>query len=255
MLLFSTGWDGHAVNIILDPQTESFVVANAGQRYIETPPGAHIYKMHNPDDINADFIFELINNTEQGNLEFTMRYQLALDEVMYLEHPNQSYGNCAFYSHKPAIEALLYLHHVHEGLDENSAKSLAHTEYQNWETFESFHCLENYFDHNPALNIDAVMDILVDYQPSLFIYGPDEIDPNEYQRAEYLVNVIGRDQYRTDFSDDFDYFSYDLYFAKPELIDLFNSADLLSGHEPIDYFYANPYFGADDFSLDLAQAI
>lgn len=240
-ILLPTGWEGHAVNIILDPQTEYFIVANAGNRYVELGAGAHVYQMHSPDQLTPDLIYEILNNEDQANLEYAIKYQLALDEVALLEHPEQQYGNCAWYSHKPSIESLLYLHYLHEGYDEVASKSLAHVQYTQWDTYESTHCLENYFDHNPALSINVVRDILIDYHPSLFTEGPEEIDPVEYHRAEYLATVLATDQYQSDF---YDFFEFELDHAKPELIDLFKSVDLLAldfTNTEFSYDYNNDY--------------
>lgn len=221
-LLLATGWDGHAVNVILDPLHQYFIVANCGARYKHFVSGAHIYKMYNPQNLTAQFIFDILNNEDQVDLELTYKYKLALDEVDVLDHPEQQYGNCAYYSNKPTIEALLYIHFLNEGWDNSTAKLLAQEHYLDWERYETLHCLTTYFDHNPKLDINTVVDILVDYHPSLF-EGGETIDLREYHQAEYLVHVLATDQYRDAFYEEF---GLGLPGAKPELIDLFKSVDL-----------------------------
>lgn len=257
ILLLATGWEGHAVNVILDPLHQYFIVANGGARYENFVSGAYVYKMHNPQNLTAQLIFDILNNVEQVDLELTYKYKLALDKLDILEHPEQEYGNCAWYSHKPAIEALLYIHFLNEGLDNTTAKVLAQEHYLEWEVYENFHCLETYFDHNPKLDINTVLDILSDYHPSLFKDSEDEIDLGEYHQAEYLVGVLASEQYRDDF---YDHFLWKFSCAKPELIDLFGSVGLpvyladssdQSEIQPINFSPSNLL---DEFCLQQAQA-
>lgn len=122
-------------------------------------------------------------------------------------------------------------------------------QYTEWDAYENIHCLENYFDNNPALSIDVVLDILVDYHPSLFQEGPDEVDLIEYHRAEYLATVLATDQYQADF---YDHFKFEFWHAKPELINLFKSVDLLAADvtsfgSSCDYDYDHDFYSSEDY--------
>ncbi len=257
-LLLATGWEGHAVNVVLDPIHEYFIVANSGERYENFGSGAYVYKIHNPDNVTPQLIFNILNNTDQVDLELTYRYKLALDKVDFLEHPEQQYGNCAVYSHNPTIEALLYIHFLNEGSDKVAAKLLAHEHYLGWEAYEHFHCLQMYFDHNPTLDIHSVLDILIDYHPSLFSESQEGIDFQEYQQAKYLVDILATDQYRSDYEDCF----WELPQAKPELIDLFKSVDLpfsfddvFDHPEPIDMDRYHPWIENQPVHFDSASLL
>jgi len=230
IILLATGWEGHAINVILDPIHEYFIVANAGDRYENFSSGAYIYKIYNPSNLTPEFIFHLLNNSEQVDLELVYKYTLGLDKVEFLPYPEQEYGNCAWYSHKPAIQALLYIHSLNDGLDSKTAKKIAHSEYLGWEAYENLHSLEKYFDHNPKVDIDTVLDILVEHHASLFQTATNQtsIDPQEYHQAEYLTHVLASAQYKEDF---YDHFAPTLPYAKPELIELFNSIGLVSNPE------------------------
>lgn len=250
-LLLATGWDGHAINVILDPQHDYFIVANAGERYEPLASGARIYKIHNTDNLTPNLIFDILNNSDQINLEFACKYELALDNVLNIEQPEQEHGNCAWYSHKPSVEALLYIHFLNEGLSSPKAQKLAHGHYLGWETYQTKHCLEDYFDHDPKLGIDAVLDILIDYHPSLFKESCEPINPKEYDQAQYLAKVLTTDRYHDDF---YEHFCAKFSDAKSELIDLFKSVDLLDFNFSPDEFKV-PEIEPMDLSLSAPFAL
>lgn len=225
MVLLPTGWNGHFVNVILDPIHEYFIVANCGMRFHTLASGANIYKMHNPSNLDAHLIYAILNNTEQIDLELFFKYQLALDKIDILWQPAQIHGNCAWQSHEPAVEALLYLHFLNENLTPTDAKVQAHDFYVQWDTYQTFTQLQQYFEGEPKLGIQAIKNMLFDNHPSLFIdkyskeYVP--INPTEYEQAKFIVSVLTQEYYKKDVY----YVFSELYqVARMELRQLFKNA-------------------------------
>lgn len=255
ILLLPTGWDGHFVNIILDPINEYFIVANCGMRFSALTSGANIYKIYNPSNITPELIYSILNNTKQINLELAFKYQLALDKVEGLWQPDQIYGNCAWQSHEPAVEALLYLNFLNQGYQGHTAKLMAHENYLTWDSYQTLTHLENYFNHDPGLGIEALRDILVFNHTSLFT--GKSIHPGEYEQAQYIVNVLAQDLYKKDVQSTFlGVFKT----AKPELLTLFKEAgfdtkfsnkletsDIISDEHIIDAQQSIGLDGIDDF--------
>lgn len=218
-LLLPTGWDGHFVNIILDPIHDYFIVANCGMRFHTLSSGANIYKIHNPHNVTSELIYSILNNTKQIDLELAFKYQLALDKVEGLWQPDQTYGNCAWQSHEPAVEALLYIDFLNQGYQNQTAKVLAHENYLTWDAYQTLVHLKNYFHHDPGLGIEALRDMLVFNHTSLFT--GKNIIPREYEQAQYIVSILMQDPYKKDVHATFDKV---LKTAKPELLTLFKEA-------------------------------
>lgn len=234
ILLLPTGWDGHFVNIILDPIHEYFIVANCGMRFRTLSSGANIYKIYNPSNITPELIYSILNNIKQIDLELTFKYQLALDKVEGLWQPDQKHGNCAWQSHEPAVEALLYLNFLEQGHQKHIAKLMAHDNYIAWDAYQTLTHLENYFDNDPALGIEALRDILVSNHTSLFT--GKNINPGEYEQAQYIVSVLTNDLYKKDVQSTFENV---FKTAKPELLTLFKDAG----------------FDVDSIKLDISELL
>jgi hypothetical protein len=97
-ILLPSGWDGHAVDVVLDKSLGLYIVTNAGERYTGLTSGVNAYQNNMP--ISVEDIYKILNNNEQYDLEYKHYYDLSLskNDDFSQVFPDQEYGNCALNS-------------------------------------------------------------------------------------------------------------------------------------------------------------
>ncbi|HKY69366.1 MAG TPA: ankyrin repeat domain-containing protein [Gammaproteobacteria bacterium] len=192
-ILLPTGWNGHAVDVILNKPHQLFIVCNAGQRFSEDPPGSKFYTLSHLDKIDADLIHDILSNEDQYVMEYKNTYLLGLDEVYDIEYPKQEFGNCAWHSQKVAVSALIFLDLLDQGFDTHEAYAKTENYYNEWESFQSDYILHQYVAQVPELETQALIDILWNYM--------DLSDPHHFEQAKFLIDTLLSENYYEDFSD------------------------------------------------------
>lgn len=161
-ILLQTGWEGHAIDIILDKDLELFMVANAGDQFWGLQPGLNAY--HHQLAINVDDIYSILNNSDSMALEFKKTYDLGLvfSQEYSFTTPGQSYGNCTWNSELVAEQALIFLDLKKEHMDSASALKLSQTWFNELLDFQQNITLDAYLE-KPTLDNKALSDIAKQY--------------------------------------------------------------------------------------------
>lgn len=166
-ILLRSGWGGHAVDIILDKSLNLFIVANAGNRYLDLPSGIRAYNNNVP--ITFDTIYKLLSNDVQHHLEYDLYYNLQLTENAFFsqEFPNQEYSNCALNSLLLANWSLTYLNLYKDSVNPLEAKVMANSWHNDVVEHHKTVVLKNYLSE-PYLKDDQVLyDTLIHHEKQL----------------------------------------------------------------------------------------
>lgn len=190
-ILLPCGWDGHAIDIILNKELNLFMVANSGDRFAALKSGLNAYNMQFPLIVND--IYEILNNEEQMNLEFKKFYDMGLIENAEYSFfaPSQIYGNCAWYSQEIAQKALLLIEISKITSHPTLAYELADSWYHDYLDYHQTTVLETYLE-NPFLEVAALGDILLNYHHELNTH-------QEQVRAELILEVLTDSIHHSDF--------------------------------------------------------
>ncbi len=166
-LLLPTGWQGHAVDIILDKSLGLYVVANAGERYLTLPPGVKAYNNLLP--ISADDIYKILNNQDEFNLEYDHYYKLSLvnNNDFSQNFAEQLYGNCALNSLLLANWSLQYIYLYKAVNDPKLAKQIADSWHQDMVEHHKTVSLKNYLSHPYLKDDKPLYDALTKYEAKL----------------------------------------------------------------------------------------
>ncbi|MCS5712202.1 ankyrin repeat domain-containing protein [Candidatus Berkiella aquae] len=191
-ILLTTGWDGHAIDIILDKELNLFMVANSGERFSKLESGLNAYDMHFA--LTVDDIYLILNNRDQIDLEFKEFYDLGLErnDAYSFNMPEQLYGNCAWYSQEIAQKALMFIEMAKSTGNLDLAFDVAEQWFDEYRNFHQTYVLKTYLE-DPFLEVAALGDILVDYHMTLST-------PQERERAELILDVLTDDAHQGDFA-------------------------------------------------------
>jgi hypothetical protein len=166
-ILLRSGWEGHAVDIILDKGLNLYIVANAGDRYLDLPSGVRAYNINAP--ITPDSIYQILNNYDKQHLEYDQYYDLHLTEnpVFSQDFPNQEYDNCAYNSLLLANWSLTYLNLYKDSVNLLEAKVMANSWHNDVVEHHKTVVLKNYLAE-PYLKGDQVLyDTLIHHEKQL----------------------------------------------------------------------------------------
>lgn len=166
-ILLVTGWDGHAVDVILDKTLGLYVVANAGDRYENLSSGVNAYTNNSP--VSMEDIYHILNNNEQYNLEYKYHYDLSLtkSESFSQEFPDQEYGNCALNSILLANWALLYISLEKKLNNEVLSRQLANEWSEDIIEHHKTVVLKKYLDDPYLQNDQPLYDVLINHESTL----------------------------------------------------------------------------------------
>ncbi len=166
-ILLRSGWEGHAVDIILDKGLNLYIVANAGDRYLDLPSGVRAYNINAP--ITPDSIYQILNNEDKQHLEYDQYYDLHLTEnpIFSQDFPNQEYDNCAYNSLLLANWSLTYLNLYKDSVNPLEAKVMANSWHNDVVEHHKTVVLKNYLA-DPYLKGDQVLyDTLIHHEKQL----------------------------------------------------------------------------------------
>lgn len=196
-IILPTGWDGHFVNTILSHPQSVFASANSGQRYDAHEAGVTFYKIYDPYDIDADFIYDILNNEDELFLEYEAIYQYGLlENIDFMPGNNQEHGNCALQSHREGIRGLLYIELLNEGLTPELAREQGEMYFQEWNTFLNYYTLQQYFSENVGLPTEAYTDIFLDIN----LEQEKPLTKSEKDISQTLVNALMTPEYLPEFN-------------------------------------------------------
>lgn len=181
-IILPSGWDGHAIEIILNKELNLFIVANSGDRFEGFEAGVNAYNMH--FSITPDVIYSILRNEDQLELEFKKFYDLDLEknETYSLAMSDQIFGNCAWHSQQVAQQALLYIELSKITTNPELIASLMDTWFEEYSEFHLTYVLKAYVE-DPFLNEAALSDILLTYHNDLNTQSARE-------RAHLLIEVL-----------------------------------------------------------------
>ncbi|HRE31763.1 MAG TPA: hypothetical protein PLD88_07315, partial [Candidatus Berkiella sp.] len=191
-ILLTSGWDGHAIDIILDKELNLFMVANSGERFSKLKSGLNAYDMQFA--LTVDDIYLILNNRDQLDLEFKEFYDLGLErnDAYSFNMPEQLYGNCAWYSQEIAQKALMFIEIAKSTGNLKLAFDIAEQWFHEYLDFHETYVLQSYLE-DPFLEVAALGDILVDYHMTLST-------PQAQERAQLILNVLTDDVHKSDFA-------------------------------------------------------
>ncbi|MBI2792901.1 MAG: ankyrin repeat domain-containing protein [Gammaproteobacteria bacterium] len=200
-ILLTSGWDGHFVDVILSKPHGLYIVANSGDRYHGESPaydgdpaGIIFYQMHEPDRIDAQFMYNILNNTDKMVFEYENAYEYGIfEKIDEIVRDTQEFGNCGWESHRDAIEGILYIELLNRDIDSDSAKQLAHDYYEEWDTFHGNYVIDNYMENNPGLPLEAMLDIFTQ------LHQKEHFTDNDHQHAQKIAETFVSDHYIEDF--------------------------------------------------------
>ncbi len=190
-ILIPSGWDGHALDIIIDKSLNLFMVANAGERFEGLEPGLNAFNMQFA--LTADDFYSMVNNEEEAELEFKKFYDLGLEqnETYSFLFPSQTYGNCAWYSQQIAQKALLFIELSKSINDPVLAMSIAELWFKEYTEFHQTEVLKTYLE-DPFLEVTALGDILKNYHMDLS-------SPYQKERSKLLLDHLMDSHHQSDF--------------------------------------------------------
>lgn len=191
-LLLPSGWEGHAIEVIINKPLNLFMVANSGERFEDVKPGLNAFNLQFP--LTADNIYSILTNEEQINLEFKHFYDLGLEQNQQYSflHPSQTFGNCSWYSQQIAQKALLYIELSQSINNPALALSIAEQWFAEYTEFHLTHVLKTYLN-DPFLEVGALGDILVNYHMKLE-------SPAQQERAKLILDVLTDNAHKNEFN-------------------------------------------------------
>lgn len=190
-ILLPAGWDGHALDIIIDKALNLFIVANAGERFEAIAPGLNAFNMQ--FSLAVDDIYSILNNEEQIDLEFKKFYDLGLEinETYTMGSPSQDYGNCAWFSQQIAQKGLLLIDLAKSTNDIPLALKIAHTWYEELNEYHLSAVLKEYLA-DPFLEVAALGDVLIHYH--------NQVESSEERaRAKLILDYLTDSSHKADF--------------------------------------------------------
>lgn len=190
-ILISSGWDGHALDIILDKSLNLFMVANAGERFEGLESGLNAFNMQFA--LTADDLYLMLTNEEEVELEFRKFYDLGLEpnDTYSFIFPQQVYGNCAWYSQQIAQKALIFTELLKSISDPLLAMSITDLWFNEYTQFHQTQVLKAYLE-DPFLELTALGDILKNYHMDL-------VSHHEKERAKLLLDHLMDSNHKIEF--------------------------------------------------------
>lgn len=142
-----TGYQGHATGIVVSPDQNLLIKADRGGN--TTSPGLHVYHIGKPEKLKE--VLEKVVEHEQESSKYyeeTMNQELDLLEIesQYLEHSDQSAGNCMWASAKLLLRGIMYLKFL--GMENSSeAANRSYDLYKEWTQFDRHFSTEQFLKH------------------------------------------------------------------------------------------------------------
>lgn len=194
-VLLAAGWEGHAIDVYLDQEESLLMVANSGQRFTNLPPGALFYEIGAPHHIDDALIASFLEADSRIFNEYTMHYLLKLNLRYILENDPQSFGNCAWKSHQSAIEGLIFLELIKEGIPPDDALVLTDSHFEQWEQFYKTSLI------NELVQLDGPLYFPFDGLIDLLTQHTNIEDPNVMERGHMLLDLLCSTVYLEEFQD------------------------------------------------------
>ena len=184
-LFVPSGWDGHAVGIVIFGDT--LYKCNRGEGS-DSIHGIVAYKIGNFQGFDeALFDKRLAGNGSSYFLQSELDEILALTEIGRYEAPPQTVGNCAWFSAIESIHAILIAEFTMLTNDPLQGESLAHTVYEDWQNFD----LNNSIQHLQEIgSTKEQQDMISDVLCKILFSQHDANDPNHIDRALYILNHV-----------------------------------------------------------------
>ncbi|MBI2792426.1 MAG: ankyrin repeat domain-containing protein [Gammaproteobacteria bacterium] len=181
-ILLPCGWEGHAIDIILNKPLNLFIVANGGESYPGIDSGINAY--NHQFAITVEDIYHILTNHEKMEMEFKRYYDLGLmhNDEYSLILPDQEYGNCAWYSQQLSERALLFLELRSTVTDITVAARLSEAWFEQLDDFHQTLVLKEYLE-DPFLEVAVLGDILINYHSTLST-------PAEIERAKLILDNL-----------------------------------------------------------------
>ena len=218
-ILLPCGWDGHAIDIILNKDLNLFIVANAGDSFPSLPSGINAY--NHKFALSANDIYQILNNHQKMEMEFKRFYDLGLyrNEDYSLELPEQAFGNCAWFSQQVSEQALLFLEVSAVVKDHNLAITLSQQWFAQLDEYQKTSILKEYLAA-PNLEVAVLGDILLTYHSKL-------TTPEEKERAKLMLDTLTSSDYKSAFNQ---YYNQHTYDVSPELKQFIKDNGYKLGH-------------------------
>lgn len=191
-LLLPTGWEGHAIDIILDKSLGLYVVANAGERYMTLPSGVNAYNHHSP--ISEEDIYKILNNQEKFNLEYDHYYDLSLSKNSEFSEifADQLYGNCALNSLLLSNWSLTYIFLYKSLNNPTLAKKMADSWHQDMIEHHKTLTLKNYLSDPYFKDDRPLYDVLIKYESKLD-------HPEKIEQAHLILDFLSSPEHLSGF--------------------------------------------------------
>lgn len=179
-VLIHSGWEGHAIDIILSNKHNLMIVCNSGARAMLNPGGAKYYQIPPNTEISVEDIYNISQNKDQAELEMDFIYEHGLKLVDIKDYMGQKWGNCEFYSQTIALRELLRLEFEELGYSEQDIAEKTDYWLNEWVDFNKVFAIENYLEQDvDLLPTEALMDLLLEVK-----------DPNNTSNVEFAKRVI-----------------------------------------------------------------
>lgn len=164
-VLLPSGWKGHFFDIALSKAQALYLFANSGENVNpENITGDTFRHLATPNEIDAEFMYDVLTNTQKEFEQPLLQHYGISEPVDVIECSAQKYNNCAWESHRNAIEGLLFIELLNQHVDCETAKSLAKTYYQHWDNFHGEFVVDTYMNNQPSLPVQALIDVLHECQ-------------------------------------------------------------------------------------------
>ncbi|MBI2792713.1 MAG: ankyrin repeat domain-containing protein [Gammaproteobacteria bacterium] len=237
-LFIPSGWDGHAVGIVIFG--DSLYKCNRGQGS-DHEHGIVAYQIGNFQGFDEALFDKLLYAL--GSSDFI---QVELDEILDLteigrfEAAPQTVGNCAWFSAIESVHAILLAEMSEQTSSSSTAATLANSIYKDWLDFDLTYSLAQL----QSIGSESANDVLDSVLNSILLSQHDAQDPNHIERALNILQFV-ENPHQLLFSIEDTEFEHAVLDEMNEYIDIYQNSHWYD----YGYFWLDSYLDMFDLSL------
>lgn len=237
-LFIPSGWDGHAVGIVIFG--DSLYKCNRGQGS-DHEHGIVAYKIGNFQGFDEALFDKLLYAL--GSSDFI---QVELDEILDLtemgrfEAAPQTVGNCAWFSAIESVHAILLAEMSEQTSSSSTTATLANSIYKDWLDFDLTYSLTQL----QSIGSESANEVLDSVLHSILSSQHDAQDPNHIERALNILQFV-ENPHQLLFSIEDTQFEHAVLDEMNEYIDIYQNSHWYD----YGYFWIDSYLDMFDLSL------
>lgn len=238
-LFIPSGWDGHAVGIVIFG--DSLYKCNRGQGS-DHEHGIVAYKIGNFQGFDEALFDKLLYALGSSDfIQIELDTILDLTEIDRFDAAPQTVGNCAWFSAIESVHAIL-LAEMSEQTSSSTAANLANSIYKDWLDFDLTYSLSQL----QSIGSDSANEILDSVLNSILLSQHDAQDPHHIERALNILQFV-ENPHQLLFSIEDTEFEHVILDEMKEYIDIYQNSHWYD----YGYFWLDGYL--DMFNLSLTD--